>query len=102
MSGDFINDRYRRGSWLVECQRSAKWCYADETVKEARTGLRVHKDWADPRHPQEKVRGVHDDMTVPFASPPIGVWADDETAVTFTHGDNFIDPINDPVLPEDL
>lgn len=89
-SGPHTSDRYRLGDWRVQCSRSGFWVYASETVKEAKTGYRVRKDIADPPHPQDSVRGRPDDMRVPFANPPTGVW-EDGTPVEFGR-EQFIDP----------
>lgn len=63
-------DHFRPGDWLVVCARSGFTCYASETVLEEKTGLRVKREFADKRNPQDFVRGVVDDQRVPFANPP--------------------------------
>ena len=59
---------YAKGQWKVCCDR----CGFDKLSSELRkewTGLRVcHECW-EPRHPQDFVRGVPDDQTVPWARP---------------------------------
>lgn len=39
------------------------------SLKEEWTGLKVCKDCWDPRHPQDFVRGVRDDQSVPNPRP---------------------------------
>ena len=55
--------------WKVICQRCGFERYNHECAMEW-TGLFVCKDtcW-DARHPQDYVRGVPDDQTVPIARP---------------------------------
>ena len=60
--------KYRSGDHLVVCDRSGRTVYASETRKEW-NGLRVHKDYWEPRHPQEFVRGRRDDQLVRDARP---------------------------------
>jgi hypothetical protein len=60
---------YRSGDWLYTCQRCGFTYYASQ-VRQEWTGLRVCASCWDPRHPQEFVRGVRDDQTVPYANPP--------------------------------
>lgn len=79
-----IRNSWKLGDWLYVCQRCGFTKYASEIRKEW-TGLRVCNKCWEPRHPQEHVRGRHDDMTVPFANP---------------RSDNFIGP-ND-VTKDDL
>lgn len=55
--------KYRPGDHLVQCDRTGFTVYASETVKEW-NGLRVRKESAEPRHPQDFVKGVRDDQTV--------------------------------------
>jgi len=64
-----IRNTYKPGDWLYVCQRCGFTKYASEIRKEW-TGLRVCSDCWEPRHPQEYVRGIRDDMTVPFANGP--------------------------------
>ncbi|HTD72145.1 MAG TPA: hypothetical protein VK652_01355 [Steroidobacteraceae bacterium] len=59
----------RPGDWLYNCQRCGWTIYGSEARQEW-TGLRVCSKCFDPRHPQDFVRGVRDDQTVPFANPP--------------------------------
>ena len=50
------------------CQRSGFKYPLEELVKEW-TGLLVHRNRVDQRHPQEFIRGVKDDQTVRNPSP---------------------------------
>ena len=59
----------RPGDWRVICQRSGFKCWASETVLERRSGLRVHRRFADQEHPQDYRSGIADDTSVPFTSP---------------------------------
>lgn len=59
---------YFKGQWKAVCQR----CGLDKLSSEIRkewTGLRVCKECFDVRNPQDFVRGVRDDQTVPWVSP---------------------------------
>jgi hypothetical protein len=58
------------GEHLVVCDRSGRTVLASETRKEW-NGLRVYKDYWEPRHPQEFVRGRKDDQLVKDARPEI-------------------------------
>lgn len=60
----------RPGDWRIICQRSGFKGWASETVIEEKTGLRVLKRFADPKHPQDDLRGRPDNQGVPFANPP--------------------------------
>lgn len=63
MKGDArLNDH------LIICDRTGFKCWASETVLEW-NGLRVRRQSAEPRHPQDFVRGVKDNPTVPFTRP---------------------------------
>lgn len=74
----------RIGDFRVVCDRSGFDCWASETIIEW-TGLRVLKRFAEERHPQDFVRAVKDDQTVPNPRPV--------QPYTF---------IETPVTPEDL
>jgi hypothetical protein len=64
-----MRNTIRPGDWLYNCQRCGFTIYGSEAKREW-TGLNVCSKCFDPRHPQDLVRGVRDDMTVPFANPP--------------------------------
>jgi hypothetical protein len=64
-----LRNGWREGDWLYNCQRCGFTIYGSEAKREW-TGLNVCSKCWEPRHPQEFVRGVRDDMTVPFANPP--------------------------------
>jgi hypothetical protein len=64
-----IRNGWRPGDWLYQCQRCGFTKYASQ-IKQGWTGLRVCSTCWEPRHPQEFVRGVRDDMAVPFANAP--------------------------------
>lgn len=60
--------QYRMGGFLRSDDRSGFTRRADDTRKEW-TGLEVGKDLWEARQPQDFVRGVADDQTVPDARP---------------------------------
>lgn len=64
-----IRNRHKPGDWLYACQRCGFTKYASEIRKEW-TGLRVCRTCWEPRHPQDFVRGVKDDIAPPFANRP--------------------------------
>ena len=60
---------YLIGKWLVLCQRCGRKRVNDQVSKEW-TGLLVCSDRCfEERHPQDFVKGVPDDQTVPYTSP---------------------------------
>jgi hypothetical protein len=59
---------YRPGDHLVVCDRTGFVVYASDTVKEW-TGLRVRRESAEQRHPQDHVKGRIDRQGVPDARP---------------------------------
>ncbi len=59
---------YRPGDWWTICDRTGFQVYASDTVQEW-NGLRVRRQSYEERHPQDFVRGIGDDQTVPFARP---------------------------------
>ena len=50
------------------CMRTGFKVKLSEIVRQW-DGLLVHRRFADRRHPQEFVRGVRDNQSLPFASP---------------------------------
>ena len=76
---------YKQGDWLYVCQRCGSDTYASR-IKQEWNGLRVCPRCYEERHPQDFVRGVLDNQSVPFANPPV-------TAVFIEVGD---------VTPDDL
>ena len=74
----------RPGDYRVVCDRSGFDCWASETVIEW-NGLRVLARFSEQRHPQDFVRAVPDNQTVPNPRPV--------QPYTF---------IETPVRPEDL
>jgi hypothetical protein len=63
-----IRKTYRPGAHLVVCDRTGFVVYAEDTVKEW-TGLRVRRESAEQRHPQDHVKGRIDRQGVPDARP---------------------------------
>jgi hypothetical protein len=58
----------RLGDHLVMCDVSGWTCWASEVI-ERWDGAIVHKDFWEPRHPQDFVRGVKDDQSVSPVNP---------------------------------
>jgi hypothetical protein len=86
---------YKPGSFYRICDRTGMAIRAERTQTEWQ-GLIVDKRVFEPRQPQDFVRGVNDDQTVPFARPrvfntPVGnstmaefqVYGDLPSGVTF-------------------
>lgn len=64
-----MNGEQRPGDHLVICDRSGFKVWASETIVEW-NGLRVARRFADlSRHPQDSVKGVKDDPSVPNPRP---------------------------------
>jgi len=59
------SDYYAAGQWSVICDQCGKK-FKSSQVKKQWDGLIVCKRCYDPRHPQDFVRGVKDDQSVPF------------------------------------
>lgn len=64
-----LRNGIRPGDYLYNCQICGFTYYASQ-IRQQWDGLRVCSKCFSPRHPQDYVRGVRDDMTVPFANPP--------------------------------
>ena len=58
----------RKGSWNVICDFSGFKCKVEDTRK-MWNGLRVRKDFWEPRHPQDKLRMYEDNQRVPDPRP---------------------------------
>jgi len=54
---------WKREEWLVIDERTGQTHYASEMVREPDTGLLVHRDSVDPKHPLLKLRPKHKDPT---------------------------------------
>ena len=75
-------NRYKYGDHLVQCDYSGFICHASET-KMTWDGFRVRKDFWEPRHPQDFVRGGGGDPhPVPDARPRTRVYTDPDETVT--------------------
>ena len=59
---------FKKGSYNVICDTSGFKCKAEDT-KMQWDGLRVLKDWWDPRHPQDFAATARDMQWVPNARP---------------------------------
>lgn len=56
---------YKRGTWNAVCDRCGLVFKSDQ-LRKTWDGLYVcHDDW-EPRHPQDFVKGVKDDQSVPW------------------------------------
>lgn len=84
MSEGYKGTYARKGDWNCICQIPGFKCKASETVLRW-DGLRVLRRFAEERQPQDFVKGVKDDPSVPWTRP--------ETTDTF---------LASPVRPEDL
>lgn len=67
----------RKGDYRVICDASGFLCWASETVRQW-DGARVHRRYVDKRNPQDFVRSVRDNQSVPNPRP--------EQKVTITTG----------------
>lgn len=56
---------YKPGDWKVYCPVCSGFRYAS-SLKPRWDGLKVCPECWEPRHPQEFVRGVSDEVSVPF------------------------------------
>lgn len=84
MSEGFRGTYAKLGDHNVECDLSGFKCKASETALRW-DGMRVLKRFWEPRQPQDFIRGVKDDPSVPWTRPG--------------SPDTFLTA---PVLPEDL
>lgn len=57
-----------KGDWNAVCDLSGFECKASETVRRW-DGLRVLRRFSEERQPQDFVRGVKDNQSVPWARP---------------------------------
>ena len=57
--------RFKRGDYNVICDRSGRKVKRSECLLEW-NGLLVHKKYYEERHPQDFVRGVRDNQSVPL------------------------------------
>ena len=64
MSANYL----KSGSYNVICDLSGFKCKAEDTVK-MWNGLRVHKRFAEARHPLDKIRMYEDNQAVPDPRP---------------------------------
>ena len=97
-----LRNGWRSGDWNYVCQRCGFVIYGSEARREW-TGLNVCDKCYDPRHPQDYVRGMRDDQTVPFANPPGTPHFLDPNEVNYTLGVEVLadDGVGSPVLSPD-
>jgi hypothetical protein len=62
------NDYYKPGDWNCVCDRCG-FQYKASELKKTWDGLMVCPKDYEPRHPQDFVRGVKDDQSVPWSKP---------------------------------
>jgi hypothetical protein len=62
-------DYYKRGEWNARCDRCGAKFKSGELDLEWDKFLVCRLCW-EPRHPQDFVRGLKDDQTVPISRPP--------------------------------
>lgn len=71
-----MRGKLKPGEYWVWCQRSGFKVPSSEIVREW-NGLLVWNRFAEARHPQDMVKGVKDDQSVPFGNPrPTDVFLD--------------------------
>lgn len=88
-------DHYIHGDWNAICDRCGFESKASK-LKEEWTGLRVCSECWEPRHPQDFLRGVPDDPSVPWTRPD----SDADTDTTDIEG-NSLTTINSPETIDD-
>jgi hypothetical protein len=79
------------GSWLADCDRCGFQFHHFDLKKEW-TGLMVCYDCHEVRHPQDFVRGVPDNPSVPWTRPtsiPPTIEYNDDTTKTLVSGTNL-------------
>jgi len=59
---------FKSGQWNVICDRCG-FKRKSNDVREEWTGLMVCEECWEPRHPQDFIRSIPDDQTVPFTRP---------------------------------
>ena len=62
------NDRLKLGDWNVVCDLTGFKMKASQVVRRW-DGFMVRRKSSEERHPQDFLRAVPDDMSVPFARP---------------------------------
>jgi hypothetical protein len=63
-----MRTKLKPGDYFVWCQRTGFKVPASEIMREW-NGLLVWNRVYEPRHPQDFVRGVTDDQSIPFGNP---------------------------------
>jgi len=79
------------GSWNTDCQRCG-FKYKAFDLKKEWTGLHVCFDCYEPRHPQDYLKGVPDDSSVPWTAPtsiPPTIEYNDDITKTLVSGTNL-------------
>lgn len=65
-----INTFYKPGSWNAFCDGCGRVFKAEELQLDWKGLMMCPRDW-EPRHPQDFVRGVTDNMTPPWVRPQL-------------------------------
>lgn len=60
--------RYDKGDWIADCDVCGRKYKASQLTKRWDGLMCCHHDW-EPRQPQDFVRGVDDNQTVPWSRP---------------------------------
>lgn len=94
---------YRPGNWLAVCDRCGFEFYASQLHREW-TGLMVCSKDLDHRHPQEFVRGMRDNQTVPWSRPegPDRFLQPNEVAYNMGFSNGFDDGFGGEHQPSEL
>ena len=73
--------KYRSGSHLMLCDLSGRTCYAED-MRRMWNGLMVHKDYWEPRNPQDFVYAIRDQVAPAVVRPDTDgtVWLETNTA----------------------
>ena len=58
---------FKKGDWNADCERCG-FEYKASQLKKEWTNLMVCRDCWEPRHPQDFVKGVKDDSSVPWTN----------------------------------
>ena len=60
--------KYRSGSHLMLCDLSGRTCYAED-MRRMWNGLMVHKDYWEPRNPQDFIYAIRDQVAPAVVRP---------------------------------
>lgn len=78
------SDYFAAGQWNVVCDQCGKK-FKSSQIRRQWDGLYVCRKCHDPRHPQDFVKGVVDDQSVPYSRPQTdATFTAEATALTVT------------------